>query len=607
MRALAAAVVVSLLFVPTWASQSVRTSSARTGLIVGQVVDAATGRPVSGCIVSLAGAELPRPAGWVHAAPGVLTTSDGRFVFRDLPAGNYGITATRQGYADGAHGRRRPGGATQQLELDDGERIADVVIHVWKHGAISGTIVDEAGEPVVNALVVALRRSTTIGTRAFRPAGHAATDDRGVYRLSGLPAGDYVVGASVRHFSMPAIQGRTVRIDMGGAFEAGFTVGMVSSSPTLIHVDGALYLIGGGGAIPPPPAADRMFVYRTTYYSSATSIEQASVLTISSGEERGGADLQLIPVPAARLSGSIGGPDGPVSASVLLVPADSRESALEVDGAFTVSDARGLFAFQAVPSGRYFVQARVGVPRRSANPGAVPLWADLPVVVGDTDISGLHVQLQRGFRISGRFEFEGGRERPTAERLQQVPVVIQTVMGRTMPPPALTVEADGRFTVSALPPDRYFVRIDSSPPGWRFKSATHAGRDVSGVPLDLRGDADVTITFSDRWSHLRGMVTTSRGVPDPEAIVLLFPADTQQWPHAAMNSRRFKSARATTSGEYTINSVPEGEYFVVAVPDVDAADWQAPDILQSLANVARRMTLAEGETRVEPLGTQEIR
>jgi hypothetical protein len=478
--------------------------------------------------------------------------------------------------------------------------------------------VDEAGEPVVNALIVALRRSMTIGTRSFTTAGHAVTDDRGVYRLGGLQAGDYIVAASVRHFSMPATQERTIRIDMGGAFESGFVFGLSSSSLTMmsgialasssvIHADGALYLIGGGSAIPPPPAGGRMFVYRTTFYSSATSIERASVLTISSGEERGGADLQLIPVPAARVSGTLGGPDGPVSTPVRLVPADLRESAFDVDGPFTVSDPQGLFTFPAVPADRYLLQARVGVPRGRVNPGVAPLWADLPLVVGDTDISGLHVQLQRGFRITGRFVFEGGHELPTAERLQQVPVVIQSLTGRTSPPQAVIVEADGRFTASALPPDRYFVRINNPPPGWGFKSATRDGLDVTDIPLDLRSDAAVTLTFSDRWSHLRGTVTTTRGVPDPEAIVLLFPTDAQQWPHAAMNPRRFKSARATASGEYTLGSVPDGEYFVVAIPDADAADWQALEVLGSLAGVARRITIAEGETRIEQLRTQAIR
>ena len=75
-----------------------------TGMIVGQVVDAGTGRPVSGAIVSYSGPPPPRPP--VRAAatspPRILTGPDGYFVFRGLRAGNYGISAQKPGYATGA-------------------------------------------------------------------------------------------------------------------------------------------------------------------------------------------------------------------------------------------------------------------------------------------------------------------------------------------------------------------------------------------------------------------------------------------------------------------------------------------------------------------------
>src|SRR6476619_4209527 len=76
-----------------------------SGLIVGQVVDAGSGRPVAGAIVTILGSGGARsPADTVS----VLSTSDGRFFFRDLPPGTFAITATKMGYVDGASGRRRP-------------------------------------------------------------------------------------------------------------------------------------------------------------------------------------------------------------------------------------------------------------------------------------------------------------------------------------------------------------------------------------------------------------------------------------------------------------------------------------------------------------------
>ena len=60
-----------------------------------------------------------------------------------------------------------------------------------KHGVLTGTISDEAGEPAVvspsgHAPERLLRQAR------YQPAGQATTDDRGVYRIAPVP-GDYVV------------------------------------------------------------------------------------------------------------------------------------------------------------------------------------------------------------------------------------------------------------------------------------------------------------------------------------------------------------------------------------------------------------------------------
>src|SRR6187402_3467174 len=117
-----------------------------TGLILGRVVDAASGRPVPGAIVALQhGAMIMPGAPPPGPQPRALTNANGQFVFRRLPKGSFGLTVTKLGYVEGAYGRRRPGGGQTSLELAEGERNGDVVIPIWKFAAISGTVTDEAG------------------------------------------------------------------------------------------------------------------------------------------------------------------------------------------------------------------------------------------------------------------------------------------------------------------------------------------------------------------------------------------------------------------------------------------------------------------------------
>ena len=108
----------------------------------------------------------------------VLTDADGHFVFLGLPKGRYIITATRAGCAEGAYGRRRAGGLLQTLTLDGGQRVGDLRIPLWKYGAITGTIRDEAGEPMVDVPVRVLLRTIVTGQPKLTPGAAARTDDR---------------------------------------------------------------------------------------------------------------------------------------------------------------------------------------------------------------------------------------------------------------------------------------------------------------------------------------------------------------------------------------------------------------------------------------------
>lgn len=94
------------------------------GTLVGRVLDAGTGRPLSGAAVSIA----PRPAGLVPGAddaesafPGtdhtVLTGDDGRYSFTGLGEGRYLIRVTRLGYRPATLSVELPGGRSTDVSV----------------------------------------------------------------------------------------------------------------------------------------------------------------------------------------------------------------------------------------------------------------------------------------------------------------------------------------------------------------------------------------------------------------------------------------------------------------------------------------------------------
>ena len=158
---------------------------AGAGVIFGQVTEADSNRPVPGAIVTinLAGSQPIR----------VMADGQGRFGFRDMPAGGFNVSAARPGWVDGSYGRTRPGGPALPLLLAEGERVSGVVVPMWRYATIAGTVTDESGDPIVRAPVRVLKRTTVGGKVTLKEYQADSTDDRGTYRIGQLEPGEYVV------------------------------------------------------------------------------------------------------------------------------------------------------------------------------------------------------------------------------------------------------------------------------------------------------------------------------------------------------------------------------------------------------------------------------
>ena len=619
----------------------------RSALIVGQVIDAGTGTPVSGALVEVrmqATVSAPptpfaRPAPpTLTQTPRVLTGSDGRFVFRRLPKGNFMVTAIKPGYLNGAYGRRRPGGDSQTLVLFDGQKVGGLRIYLWRHSAITGVVVDEAGEPVVGIQMRAFMRRTVSGQRRFSVAGSIGwTDDRGVYRIHGLLPGDYLVATVSTKVSVAASMGDDVRrTGVTPASIAEIGASTTAGRGSAMQLGGALLTLAGSAVGPPPTFDGHVFVYPTTFHPNSPSPLRAQLVTIGSGEERSGIDLQIAPVATRRVSGVISSPDSPAGAlPVRIMAEEGVDTPLEQEIATTLTDRSGGFVFPAVPVGLYSIR----VVRSARLPGALAgtstivhtgggtissadlmgaqffmdsssvRWASFPLAVGRDDISNLSIPLRFGLTINGRSESVGPRDKP-GPGLTQVPVVLDS-MAATSPvaPVPGRFYGYGQFSASGLVPGKYVIRVGSPPRGWFLQSITYNGRDVSSTPLvvDTADATGITFTFTDRPTEVVGSVRNSAGTSDPGASVIVFPSDSQTWSSMWLSAERFRSVRVEATGAFKVSPLPAGSYFIVAVPDEATADWQDPAFLDALSRGATSVTIAEGESRTLDLRVRELR
>lgn len=617
----------------------------QTGLLMGVVIDAADERPVPNAEVKLTGALPGAPASVV------LADNDGRFVFMGLPKGSFTITATKPGYAEGAYGRLRPLGLTQVIALNENERLADLRVPLFKFATVTGRVTDEAGEPVVGVMVRILQRAIVAGREKLTPGVSIKTDDRGIYRIASLTPGEYAVAVPATQVTAPdsIIDLRTSRfqgplspqdtdfmrdISFSGGNDA--LVALENYRQTRVGMQSLASVSARGRAAVAPgrSGGGRIHLYPTQYHPAANTAATASTITLRSGEERVGVDIQLALAPTSLVSGTVRGPDGPSRAVLTLVPeSDDFSSDTGFETATSMSDTTGKFTFIGVPEGRYRLRAILAqVPATGASRGAPPppapidptkpvptpvpdlggftLSAMQTITVGSADVNDLALTLRPGHRFAGRAQFEGARAQPTPDLVRRMSATFDPADARPLLGTTIfrgQFDERGRLLSYQVPPGRYYVRINNPPAGWSLKSAMFAGADVSNVPLSLDADAtSLVVTFTDRPASLSGRVQNAAGAVDTAATVLVLPSDSTGWMDYGAFPRRMRAIRVDREGQYRTDGLPAGEYLVVAVRDEVTANWQDPRVLRVLAKQATAVTIAEGEARTVSLRTSAV-
>jgi uncharacterized protein (DUF2141 family) len=186
-----------------------------------------------------------------------VTDDSGRFSFTDLPAGSFTVTASKAAYVTTAYGTAGSGGAGTAVTLTAGQHVTTITIVLPRGAVITGTVKDQNGEAAPGISVSAFRSTANDRSGTLVPVTSAViTDDQGVYRIFGLAAGTYIIGATPRESVT------------GGAPQRG---GRGSQGPPVS--------LGRGSAI--------------TYYPGTPMFTDAKKITLTAGEEQKGIDFKI--------------------------------------------------------------------------------------------------------------------------------------------------------------------------------------------------------------------------------------------------------------------------------------------------------------------------
>lgn len=547
---------------------------ADTAAITGTIVtDDPAPRPVRHATVTLN--SLDRVVGRT-----TISDDEGRFAFANLPQGRYSLSAQKLGWVTGAYGAKAVGRPGRTLLLTSGEQ-ATARIRAARGAVISGTILDQFGQPLAGATVRAMKNGWDLSTgqRHLNPAGASVSgpDERGAYRIYGLAPGDYYISVTNATSTSSSDAGRDLHLTS----EVDVQDALKTSPPP----------IGSRAADIPQPTVG----FAQVFYPGTTSVPQATPITVKAGEERTGIDFTVTYTSTTHVSGTVTSPVGePVPAVVFLSdPASRLAGASRV--AYVQSGPDGRFTLSNIAPGPYVMTAMDTLT--AAAEEHFGTYSDLDVP--PDGVTGLTIAMQDALTVSGMLKYEGASPGPSLSSLQvQLFRDDRGVMskggGNTT-----TTTADGRFAVRMLLPGRYRVVINlpGPPTRWRLSSATILGQEaVDGAVEIHQSVTDAVITITDQLSSLSGTLESAGVAAD--YTLILFASDPGYWRPL---SHRILTSRVAGDGTYSFANVPPGEYWLAPVDDVEPGDWFDPTYLQRIEPTAIKVTIGEGEKKTQDL------
>jgi hypothetical protein len=516
------------------AAEFLKKTETDPGAITGRVV-MPTGQPVSGATVTINGNNQLRT---------VTADRQGRFDFGRFQNGNYTIEAGKSGYLTPDFRSLLESQTTLTVRVSDDALVHNVEVVLARGGAIAGAIVDGAGEPFQGVLVRALRLRQDGGRMLAASIGWPRlTDDRGRYRLFGLPPGSYLIEATLT------------------ATETG-------------------------------PDRTRSPGFAPVYYPGTASIESAESTQVELGAAVTGVDLTFAVSSTAHVTGKALNAAGESLRGRVALALSARAGGIAAEPRFALIEPDGSFVLPNVAPGDYVVQAR-GEP----GPGFQREFGAEYVTVGEQDPPPLTIRTAAGAMLDGRFVTEGRSPLPmSAQVIHAAPLDADRSPPGGRGPDGLAVHDDGRFYMTGLFGSMRMTY--PAPAGWYLKSMTIGGIDVTDQPFDFGfGDEifpDAEIVLSNAGARISGSVADASEKRAPEFVVVAFSANRVNW---FPGSRHIKRANTGPNGSFDIDGVPPGEYYVSALDALPPGEWQSPDGLGLLVQRAVRVTVSDGQTR----------
>jgi peroxiredoxin len=570
--------------------------------IRGRVIYADTGRAVRRAGLMLLSAKNMDGGGKDNAG---LTNELGEFEIKDVTEGKYFISVSTPGVLtpfSSISNFLRGGGQDKSVLADVAKDFQEIVVNgindtevivVVKRGAvITGKIMYADGEAAIGVRVEVLRKkdgqynavvpnmSEIFGAIFGGAAGGLKTDDRGIFRVAGLPAGDYLVRV----------------------------VENVSHSEVGKNRDDEFLAISG---------FNRNSMV-STYYPSTSDVKKAEVVKVEIGQEQSEVNITIPERILRNLSGTVVNKatrEPLKNARVSIKSEDdvnSLFSSMPDFGSKNETDEKGRWNYKELPAGKYTLTVSPPYDYESSDEKnsqkvKTPKFAayQKEIIIGEKDITDFVAELGYGATVSGTISFESGQILPA-----RMTVSILEEEGKASESDSIgdvgyddgsrektAPKKSADFKMEGLPAGKFSFYVSGGlsygetekAEEFYVKSIRYGGKDITNTVLETKESEElkgVQIILSKDAGKIKGKVLNKNKTAAVGAKIFFVSTDKQKWGN--FNSMLF--VVTGSDGEFETSGAP-GEYFVFTLNEEDFNDEEGKSAVE------KRRAWLEGKTK----------
>jgi hypothetical protein len=521
-------------------------------------------------------------------------------------------------------------------------------------GAISGSVVNESGQPFAGVQVAIRAMNGSV------PARTSITDSDGNFRLNGLPPALYIISASTpayvtepRDPNLPPVHNRlgdSVKLQLirGGVITGTVTnaagepmaavavrawmvrdgQGRVAKMPYVFfqeqttddrgiyRIFGLLpgtYVVSAGGAGFSQRFQLSPYAFDVPTYAPSSTRDGAAEISVRGGEESS-VDIRYRAETGHSISGAVKVTAG-TGASITLSSATNGFTSF---GSTSQNFGAKGFEFFGLADGDYVLVAREIVPGSAPLPSALLMSDPRRITVKGADITGIELVPKPLAALSGHVVLEPtkpaeceGKRRPLFSEMMVTITRPEKDMENDLLPyyptsNSTSIDAKGNFVIRNLIPARYMPQAEFYARYWYLNSMTIAGPPkvdaaANWTTLKTGDHTDITISLAEGAASIRGRVTAANDAGLPSAFgVYLIPAEREK----TADVLRYFVTSVGGDGTFAFNSLPPGRYLTL-VQTLDAqtgtlAKLRLPESLEARAKLRRTAEAQKTNLELKP-------